>query len=356
MMKKKGKVLVMMSGGVDSSVAAYLLKEEGYEVTGVTLKLFPYDSLDSGCCSPKSIDMAKRAAQQIGIPHFVLDFREELKETVIADFLKNYLKGKTPNPCSRCNKWIKFGLVLKKAISLGYDYLATGHHARIDCNGVYYLKKGKDKGKDQSYFLHNLNQETLPHILFPIGRYQKGEVRDIASRIGLACARRAESQEICFLPDDDYRRFIKENTSNGDYKSGEIVDPEGNILGRHKGIPFYTIGQRRGLGLGLDRKYYVVQIDAQNNRIVVGDEEDLYSNRLIASRPSFTYATDLELPQKVEAKIRYRSDPAPAKIEKEKNHLLVTFDRPQRAITPGQIVVFYKGDKIFGGGTIEEVL
>lgn len=349
----------MMSGGVDSSVAAYLLKKEGYEVSGVTLKLGGGNgsyTKGSGPCFSENINIARKAAQQMGIPHHVWDFTDELRKTVIADFLKNYLKGKTPNPCSRCNKWVKFGVVLKKARSLGYDYLATGHHARIDGNGVYYLKKGKDEKKDQSYFLHHLNQETLPHILFPIGEYRKGEVRDLASGIDLPSAGRPESQEICFLPDDDYRRFIKENTNHGEYRSGEIVDTEGNILGTHKGIPFYTVGQRRGLGLKIDRKYYVVEIDPQDNCIVVGGEEDLYSNRLIASRPNFIYATDLNLLQRVAAKIRYGTDPAPASIQKEKNHLLVTFDRPQRAITPGQIVVFYKGDKVFGGGTIKEVL
>lgn len=348
----------MMSGGVDSSVAAYLLKKEGYEMTGVTLKLWSYNeshSLDSGCCSPEAIDIARRTCQQIGINHYVMDFRHELKETVIADFLRNYLKGRTPNPCSRCNKWIKFGLFLNWARSMGYDYLATGHHARIESNGVYYLEKGKDKNKDQSYFLHDLNQDNLPHILFPIGEFKKCEVREIASRIDLITAHRPESQEICFLPDNDYRRFIKKRVNSG-YNEGEIADFEGNVLGRHEGIPFYTIGQRKGLGLGLDRKYYVVNIDPANNRIVVGDEEDLYSDKLVATQLSFVYRSELKGEESVEAKIRYRSDPAPARIQKDGRKVIVNFEKPQRAITPGQIVVFYKGDKVFGGGIIEEVL
>lgn len=345
-----------MSGGVDSSVAALLLKEWGYEVIGVTLNLWSYaEWLEpyNECCSLEVSAVTK----QLGIAHHFLDYGALFKEKVVNSFIAEYLRGRTPNPCIWCNQCIRFPLLLEEAERLGCDYLATGHHARIEKqDGRYYLKRGKDSRKDQSYFLYGLTQRELPRLLFPIGDYRKEEVQEIAEGNRLVAIRKRESQDLCFAPDGDYRRFLTQIPRYG-IKKGEIVDLEGNVLGEHRGLPFYTIGQRRGLGLGSGAKAYVVKLEPKSNRVIVGGEEDLYAEGLIATDTNFIYIGSLKEPEQVEVKVRYRSRAVEAVVKPVDSHEVeVSFAEPQRAITPGQAAVFYKGDLVFGGGTIERAL
>jgi len=351
-----------MSGGVDSSVAAALLKEQGYEVIGVTMKLFSLpkeyclsENLRS-CCGWKATEDAHSVAITLGISHFVFDFRKHFKMRVISDFCEEYAQGRTPNPCIRCNEHIKFDVLWKKAKVLEADYLATGHHARIDRDsqpGQYKLKKGKDREKDQSYFLYCLTQDQLSHTLMPIGDYTKEEVRKKARKLGLPVAQRPESQEICFVPDNDYARFLRDRIPDV-FRPGPIVDIENRVLGRHKGIAHYTIGQRRGLGIAAEHPLYVLSIQRDENTIVVGPVNQLYEKTLLASSLNLISAEKIAEPLEMKAKIRYKHKEMKALLTLlDSDRAQVKFEKPQRAITPGQSVVFYDGDIVIGGGIID---
>ncbi|MTI70804.1 MAG: tRNA 2-thiouridine(34) synthase MnmA [Firmicutes bacterium] len=359
----KNKVVIGMSGGVDSSVAAYVLKSKGYDVIGVTMKLWQEDNdieeRENGCCSLSAVEDARRVANKLDIPFYVMNFKDIFKEKVVDYFLDEYGKGRTPNPCIACNRYVKFEELLRRAKSLGAYYVATGHYAKItydENKERYLLKKAETVAKDQTYALYNLTQDQLKHTLMPLGDYNdKEEVRKIARKLDLVVADKKESQEICFVEDDDYSRFIKENA---DYKinPGYFTDTKGNILGKHKGITHYTIGQRRGLGLALGKPVYVVDIDAKNNQVIVGDNEEVFGKELYAEDINMISIENIEKPLKVKAKIRYNSYEQPATIYPiDKDKVKVVFDKPVRAITSGQAVVFYDGDNLVGGGTIQRI-
>lgn len=360
-MLDKKKVVVGMSGGVDSSVAAYLLQKQGYEVIGVTMKVWQDDNeydydRDDGCCGLSAVDDARRVANKLGIPFYVMNFKSVFKDKVIDYFIDEYMLGRTPNPCIACNKYIKFEELIKKAHSLGAYYVATGHYARIirdEENGRLSVKKSSAEAKDQTYTLYNLTQDQLEYILMPLGEYtSKDEIREIAKELDLDVANKPDSQEICFVPDNDYGKFIEENTDNN-ITSGDFVDTEGNVLGRHKGIIYYTIGQRKGLGISFGKPVYVVDIRPEKNQVVLGENKDVFSDTLIAEKINFLPFGKLEAPMKVKVKIRYSAKPADATIyQLQEDTVRVEFDNPQRAITPGQAVVFYDDDILVGGGTI----
>jgi len=354
------KVMVGMSGGVDSSVAAALLLKKGYEVIGVTLQIWmdmgeERKAVEGGCCSLSAVDDARRVAAKLGIPYYVLNFKDIFEEKVIDYFKDEYFKGRTPNPCIACNRYVKFGAMLNKARAMGIDYVATGHYARIEyCEerGRYLLRKSATDRKDQTYALYNLTQEQLARTLMPVGDYTKEQIREIAKDIGLTVATKPDSQEICFVEDNNYAKFITENT-DAPIVPGDFVDTKGNVLGRHKGIIFYTVGQRKGLGIALGKPMYVVAIDVKNNRVVLGDGEEVYADNLTASDVNFISIDKLEGEMRVKAKIRYNAKEADAVISPADNGTVkVVFDAPQRAITPGQSVVFYDGDIVVGGGVI----
>jgi tRNA-specific 2-thiouridylase len=356
------KVVVAMSGGVDSSVAAALLVEQGLEVTGVTMNLFSLpkkhcrsEGLRS-CCGWKSAEDAQRVAMALGIPHFVADMRTEFERRVIADFCSEYSQGRTPNPCIRCNEHIKFGLFLKKAKGLGAEVIATGHHARIEYDpelSRYLLKKGRDPEKDQSYFLYPLTQRQLSFSRLPVGELTKKKVREKARKLGLPVADKEESQEICFVPEKNYPEFLKSRIS-GHSNPGPIVDLDGRVLGEHKGIIYYTIGQRKGMGIAAPHPLYVLDINPQTNTITVGRNEGLYKKELVASSVNLISLQALAGQMEVRAKIRYKHAEAKALITPAaEGKVSVEFEKPQRAITPGQAVVFYDGDVVIGGGIID---
>ena len=349
----KKKVLVAMSGGVDSSVAALLLKDIGYDVTGVTMcPGIREDGERTRCCGLDAIDDAKHVCNQLQIPHFVFDFAQEMEEYVINKFTAEYQRGRTPNPCIDCNRYLKFGALLDKARGIGFDYLATGHYARIEKWGdTWHLMRPKDRIKDQTYFLYPIKTGDLSYILFPLGSLSKEEVRTLAKKAGLHVAHKAESQDICFVTQGDYRQFFL--TKNLSSIEGNIIDTTGNILGRHRGIIFYTIGQRSGLGISAKTPLYVVDIDAEKNQVIVGKKTDLQAAGLIAGDINLLTA---ELPVEAEAKIRYRKKPARCKVVKEGDRLRIIFKETQESITPGQAVVLYAGDEVLGGGVIEEVV
>jgi len=344
----KKKVVVAMSGGIDSSIAAALLIEEGYEVLGVTMRLYEGD---------ENFEAAQQVAQQLDIPWHILDFRMEFNRLVIDYFCQEYLAGRTPNPCVICNLKIKFGLLLEKAKSLGADYIATGHYAFNEYDKKsdrFLLKRGVDESKDQSYFLYRLNQDILPYVLFPLGRFKKSQSRELAKKFGLRNYKKEESQEICFIREGDYRKFLRQNVSES-IKQGKFVDKLGNILGAHQGIPFYTIGQRKGLGISSNTRKYVIKIDPQENTLILSEEEDLYQDKLIIKDLNFISGDKLSDYIKVEVKIRYNSKKAPAIVSPyQDDEILINFKKPQRAITPGQSAVFYQGDIVIGGGIIEK--
>lgn len=355
----KEKVVIGMSGGVDSSVAAYLLKEQGYDVIGITMEVIPrnleFEEREGGCCSLSAVNDATRVAAKLDIPYYVLNFKEVFESKVINYFIDEYLAGKTPNPCIACNKFIKFDEFLKRAELLGAKYIATGHYAIIEKDektGRFLLKRSKDDKKDQTYVLYNMTQYQLEHTLMPLGGYTKDKVREIAREIGLSVANKKDSEEICFVPDNDYARFIKERRPE-EIKPGYFVDVEGNRLGKHKGIVHYTIGQRKGLGLSLGKPVYVIDIIPEKNLVVVGDEKDIFKDTLYAEDINFIPFEKLEGEMKVTAKIRYSAKEADAIIKPYGNGVLVKFETPQRAITKGQSVVFYDGDIVVGGGIIK---
>ncbi|APH17390.1 tRNA 2-thiouridine(34) synthase MnmA [Clostridium botulinum] len=355
----KKKVLVGMSGGVDSSVAAYLLKEQGYEVIGVTMQIWQDDEefieKEGGCCSLSAVADARRVANKIGIPFYVMNFKDAFKRDVIDYFVDEYMEGRTPNPCIACNKFIKFSSFLDKAMAMGIDYVATGHYAIIEKhNDRYIIKKSEDDKKDQTYALYNLTQFQLERTLMPCGQYKKSKIREIAKEIGLRVHNKKDSEEICFIPDNDHGRYIKNRFPNK-VREGNFVDKQGNILGTHKGIVYYTIGQRKGLGIAFGKPMYVVDINPFRNEVVLGDLEDLLNTELIAKDTNYIPFDTLKEPMEVEAKIRYSQTPSKAIITPiEDGRVRVNFHEKQRAITKGQSVVFYKDDLLIGGGIIEK--
>lgn len=355
----KKKVMVGMSGGVDSSVAAAILVEKGYDVIGVTIQLWPDETKGSeeGCCSLSAVYDARRVADKLGIPYYVLNFRDEFKKRVIDYFIREYSCGRTPNPCIACNRYIKFGLMLDKAASMGMDHIATGHYARAGYDpgtGRYLLKRSAAGEKDQTYVLYSLTQRQLGMTIFPLGEFAKGQTRKKAKEFGLQVADKRESQEICFIPDNDYVRFLEENVP-GISKPGNFIDTQGNMIGRHKGIVHYTIGQRRGLEIAFGKRMFVSDIDVRNNTVTLGEEKDLYSNTLTAADVNFIPFDSLNGELRVTAKIRYNSEDSPATITPGENgEVNVVFDVPQRAVAPGQSVVFYDGDTVVGGGIIKK--
>jgi len=360
---KRKQVVVAMSGGVDSSVAAAVLKEKGYEVIGITMNLFSLpkklcrsDELKS-CCGWRAMEDAHRVAIRLGIQHFVVDFRREFEGTVIRDFCREYSLGRTPNPCIRCNEHVKFRLLLDRAKRLGADYVASGHHARVvfsRSSKRCLLKKGKDKAKDQSYFLYPLTQEQLSRTLMPVGNLTKGEVRQMAKAWNLPVAEKPESQEICFVPGGRYPEFLRKQIPQA-FLPGPVQDTSGRVLGEHKGIIHFTVGQRRGMRIAAAHPLYVVSIDREKNTIVVGTHNDLYQKKLLASQINLISLEKLGQPVQVKAKIRYRHDEAKALVTPLSPHqVLVEFENPQRAVTPGQSVVFYERDVVVGGGIIDK--
>jgi len=336
------RVAVAMSGGVDSSLAAARLKEAGYDVSGVYMQLW----------ADHNISDLDHTCQLLDIPLYKLNFEAEFRSLVIDYFCREYSLGRTPNPCTTCNQHIKFGLLLDRVLEMGADYLATGHYARIEhsSNG-YSLLKAVDTTKDQSYFLYTLGQRELQHLLLPLGNLHKAEARRLAAERGLPTSSQHDSQDVCFIPDNDYRSFIAQHIP---IKSGDIIDIEGKVLGKHDGLARYTIGQRQGLGLASNERLYVLRLDTANNRLVVGTRDQLLSNRLLASNLSWVSGKAPQQPTSITAKIRYKSPEAAAKLYIRHGRAEVQFLKPQRAITPGQAVVFYQGDAVLGGGIIEE--
>jgi len=336
------RVAVAMSGGVDSSLAAARLKEAGYDVSGVYMQLW----------ADHNISDLDHTCQLLDIPLHKLNFETEFRSLVIDYFCREYSLGRTPNPCTTCNQHIKFGLLLDRVLEMGADYLATGHYARIEHspNG-YSLLKAVDTTKDQSYFLYTLGQKELQHLLLPLGNLHKAEVRRLATERVLPTSSRHDSQDVCFIPDNDYRSFIAQHIP---IKPGDIIDVEGKVLGKHNGLAQYTIGQRQGLGLASNERLYVLRFDVANNRLVVGTRDHLLSNRLLATKLSWVSGKAPQQPINVTAKIRYKSPEAAAKLYIHDGRAEVQFLKPQRAITPGQTVVFYQGDAVLGGGIIED--
>lgn len=346
------KVLVGMSGGVDSSAAALILKKSGYDVIGCTLRLFDKTDSDRPCGTSKDIEDAKSVCDNIGIEHFVFDLRELFAEKVIGSFTDSYLTGKTPNPCIECNKNIKFGMMLKKAEEMGADYVATGHYAHIEQrDGRYLLIRPKDLSKDQTYVLYTLSQYQLSHTLFPLADYDKTKIREIAREAGLINSDKADSQDICFVPSGDYAGFIESYTGRKS-PSGNFIDSEGKVLGSHLGIIRYTTGQRKGLGVTFGKPVYVVGKNVSDNTVILGDEAELYKKELTATDINLISAEKLTDGMRITAKTRYSHKEQPAVIETQGEYVRVIFDEPQRAITPGQSVVFYDGNIVVGGGKI----
>ena len=349
-----------MSGGVDSSAAAWLLKQEGYDVIGVTMEIWQNEDMlsveeNGGCCGLTAVEDARRVAETIGIPHYVMNFRKDFQKHVIDYFIDAYTHGRTPNPCIACNRYVKWEALLRRSLEIGADYIATGHYARIVQlpNGRYAVKKSVTEEKDQTYALYNLTQEQLSRTLMPAGAYTKDEIRAMADRAGLPVAHKPDSQEICFVPDDDYAGFITANSSWVD-TPGNFVDRSGKVLGQHKGIIHYTVGQRKGLGLAFGEPVFVIKTDPENNTVVLGKNDDLFYSHVKVRGVNWISGEAPGKPINVQAKLRYRQQAAPALLVpggKDKAELV--FVQPQRAPAPGQAAVFYDRDEVLGGGTIE---
>jgi tRNA-specific 2-thiouridylase len=361
MKNKDITVVVAMSGGVDSSVAAALLQKEGYNLIGITMKTWGFDDFpekDSGCCSLEAIYNARSVCNMLNIPHYTFDFTERFNDTVIKNFLEEYMLGNTPNPCVLCNKVIKWGALLEKTEFLGAQFVATGHYAKLNFeNGRYFISNAKDSNKDQTYALWQVSQYALERTKFPLGDYTKPEIRKLASELGLKSAETPDSQEICFVPNNDYRELlevripdIKEKLNHGD------IVYKGKKIGEHKGYPYYTIGQRKGLNIALGKPVYVSKIDSENNIVVVDDEDGLYNTEFIAKEINLMKFEKIEKPIKAKVKIRYKDSGAPATIEQiDESHIKVIFDQPKKSITPGQSAVFYDGNDVIGGGIIQKI-
>lgn len=353
------KAIVAMSGGVDSSVAALLVQQAGFDAMGITLRL--YENEDAGipqgqtCCSLDDVNDARAVAARLSMPFYVLNFKEDFRHEVMDRFTAAYERGETPNPCIDCNRYIKFGKLMRRAKELGCDYVATGHYARVEHDeksGRWLLKKGIDASKDQSYVLYSLTQDELSHLLLPLGGLTKEESRKIAEEHGFVNARKRDSQDICFVPDGDYAAFIRRHTGR-DFPPGEFIGTAGEHYGTHKGVIEYTVGQRKGLGLSFPQPMYVCKVDPGRNEVTLGKHEELFSKELTANQINLISVAELREPMRVKAKIRYRQAEQPATVvQTDKDTLHVIFDEPQRAITCGQAVVLYDGDTVVGGGTI----
>ncbi len=356
----KPKVVVGMSGGVDSSVAAYLLKEQGYDVIGVTMQIWQDEEEaakeeNGGCCGLSAVDDARRVAEALEIPYYVMNFKKEFKCQVMDYFVEEYLRGRTPNPCIACNRYVKWESLLKRSMEIGADYIATGHYARVDRlpNGRFAIRNSVTASKDQTYALYNLTQFQLSHTLMPVGDYTKDEIREIAMNQGLPVAHKPDSQEICFVPDQDYAAFIDREAPGRVPGPGNFVTADGRVLGSHKGITHYTIGQRRGLEIAAGHRIFVTEIRPETNEVVLGENEDTFTNVVECDQVNFMAIEDLTESRRVLAKIRYNHKGEYCTIEKKPDgHVLCTFERPVRASTPGQAVVFYEGEYVLGGGTI----
>ncbi len=365
-MKEQKTVVVAMSGGVDSSVAALLLHEQGYRIIGITMKLWDYEEVggninqESGCCSLSSFNDAREICVSMGVPHYILNFSREFHKEVVEDFIDEYLAGRTPNPCVQCNTKIKWKTLVEKAEEPGADYIATGHYARTMFNtstNRYELHKAKDRKKDQSYALWGIRQSSLAKTLFPLGELTKPEVRDLARKYDLSTAEKKESQEICFIPDNNYHRLLKTVYPDLDKNvgKGKMIDVQGNNVGQHQGYPFYTIGQRKGLGGGFSEPVYVVDINAEKNNITIGNKNALYCEKFIVDQINLVSQERIDQAIKAHVKIRYNDEGHPSTLHPLKDGKIhIKFDTPQLAVTPGQSAVFFSGEKIIGGGIIEK--
>ena len=355
------KVVVGMSGGVDSSVAAWLLQQQGYQVIGVTMQIWQDEEefvqeAEGGCCGLSAVEDARRVAQVLGIPYYVMNFKKEFREKVIDYFADEYLQGRTPNPCIACNRYVKWEALLRRSLEIGADYIATGHYARIVRleNGRYAVKKSVTEGKDQTYALYSLTQNQLAHTLMPVGAYSKDQIRQLAEEIGIPVADKPDSQEICFVPDGDYASFIERHTGRR-IPEGNFVTAGGEVLGRHRGITHYTIGQRRGLGLPMGRRVFVREIRPETNEVVVGEGDEVFSGTLRANHISFMAVPEIPIGEEGRflAKIRYGHKGAACTVRRTgQDEITCIFEEPVRAVTPGQAVVFYQDGCVAGGGTI----
>ena len=356
----KKKVVVGMSGGVDSSVAALLLKEQGYDVIGITMQIWQdedraFQEEQGGCCGLSAVEDAEKVARMIDIPYYVMNFKDEFKRNVMDYFVEEYLRGRTPNPCIACNRHVKWESLLRRSMEIGADYIATGHYARVEqlANGRFVIRNSVTATKDQTYALYNLTQYQLSHTLMPVGEFAKEEIREIARKNNLPIAYKPDSQDICFVPDGDYAGFIQREAPERVPGAGNFVTPDGTVLGQHLGITHYTVGQRKGLGLAMGHPVFVTEIRPELNEVVIGEAEDVFTKELSCRQINFMSVEDLTQPRRVLAKVRYAHKGQWGLLEKTgEDTLKCTFEEPVRAVTPGQAAVFYDGEYVLGGGTI----